>query len=92
MGTEMKRIRKKLDQDMFVIGERSVDMIRLTSYLNTKRRLEHISVSFKAQELPKHPFDALQFISQRCWDCAFPFPPSHRIAELFRDCAMELSA
>lgn len=89
-SVSMTKIRKKLDRNLFVIAERSVDMIRLTSYLNTRPKREHVQVTFPANELPWHPFDALQFINQRCWGCAWPFPPSHRIAELFRDCAMEL--
>jgi hypothetical protein len=90
MTPPTKRIRKKLNGAVFVIGERRLDRIKLTSYLNTKPRREQISVVVIADEVPIGAYDALAFIHERVWSCAWPAPPSHRVAELFRDCAREL--
>lgn len=90
MTCKPKRIRLNVDRSVFVIAERVLDRIKLTSYFNTRKRREHISVAFIAHECPTDPFDALRFIHVRCWGGAWPCPPSHRVAEAFRDCAIKL--
>lgn len=74
-----------------VLGERRNERIMLASYWNTPKRKKHVSLVVCADEVPEHPHDAMMFILGRCWGGAWPFPPSHRIAEKFRDLALVLS-
>ena len=93
--SQPKRLRIKVNHDLFVIGQRSSiplspDRLNLTAYYSTKPRQQISTVTVLVEDVPVGAYDSERFILDKCYVGAWPYPPEHRIAEAFAKCAREL--